>query len=222
MKWQVKYFIENTNKRDDISLLNPDRKIIAKYVTDDFVEIGHKDEQYLVAVNGDNEITFGVVKNYHENEPELAFVCGYRKECKWTNEALKYLEDNSIGWGNSGTLYSAVYDDQVHIASHKDYSFAVRLLNQTKSLIHTVDRKYHCVFDIENKDGNKYRVVLALEYEPTADAVRTLWERYGSFDLFWNINPNGNPTTEAVKAGEELGCKVVKWEEMKSILAKSY
>lgn len=222
MKWQVKYFIKNTNKRDDISLLNPDRKIVAKHVIDEFIEILHKDEQYLVAVNGDDEITLGVVKSYHEKEPCLAFVCGYRKECKWHNEALKYLEDNSIGWGNSGTLYSAIYDDQVHMASHKDYLFAVRLLNQTKSLIKTIHRKYHCFYVIENKRGKQYRVVLALEYEPTADAVRTLWDRYGPFDLFWNINPNGNPTTEAVKAGEELGCKVVKWEEMKAILAKSY
>lgn len=56
------------------------------------------------------------------------------------------------------------------------------------------------------------------DYEPTADAVRSLWDQFGSVDVVWNINPNGNPSPEAVDAGAELGCRVMKWDELKDYL----
>lgn len=61
---------------------------------------------------------------------------------------------------------------------------------------------------------------MILEYEPTADAVRSLWEQFGAVDIAWNINPNGWPTPNAIAAGQELGCKVLKWEDLKPILKK--
>lgn len=59
------------------------------------------------------------------------------------------------------------------------------------------------------------------DYEPTADAVRTLWERFGAVDIVWNINPNGTPQPEAGEAGRELGCEVMKWGELKYRLSKA-
>lgn len=59
---------------------------------------------------------------------------------------------------------------------------------------------------------------MVADYEPTADAVRTLWEQFGAVDIIWNINPNGRPSPEAVGAGKDLGCKVMKWRELKEHL----
>jgi hypothetical protein len=59
------------------------------------------------------------------------------------------------------------------------------------------------------------------DYEPTADAVRTLWEQFGPVDIAWNINPNGNPSAEAIDAGNELGCKVMKWDELKEYMGRA-
>ncbi|TPI21145.1 hypothetical protein FJW10_10135 [Mesorhizobium sp. B4-1-1] len=56
------------------------------------------------------------------------------------------------------------------------------------------------------------------DYEPTADAVRTLWEQFGPIDIVWNINPNGSPSPEAIAAGQELGCEVMKWDELREYL----
>jgi hypothetical protein len=56
------------------------------------------------------------------------------------------------------------------------------------------------------------------EYEPTADAVRSLWNKFGPVDIVWNINPNGNPSPEAIEAGNELGCGVMKWDDLKEHL----
>ncbi|MGN5513913.1 hypothetical protein E1J23_05175 [Xanthomonas gardneri] len=59
------------------------------------------------------------------------------------------------------------------------------------------------------------------EYEPTADAIRSHWERFGPFDIAWNINPNGDPTQMAIEAGRQLGCQVMKWEELSVILRRN-
>ncbi|MNT78350.1 hypothetical protein D3C86_1745400 [compost metagenome] len=56
------------------------------------------------------------------------------------------------------------------------------------------------------------------EYEPTADTIRTLWDRFGQVDISWCINPNGFPRADAIEAGRELGCDVLQWEELKSVL----
>lgn len=212
MMWQVNYFLRNLEENN--------LGIIAEHLEDVFVSVKHKSiPPEVVAILAEYEIDIDTVEKYYQKNSELAFICGYRKQCIWHNEALEYLEQHSIGWGNSGTLITALTRDEVRIASHKDYVFATRLLHQTKSLIRHVERHYHCVFTITNKAGKKYKLAMALEYEPTADAVRTLWDKFGPFDVCWNINPNGSPTSKAIKAGEQLGCDVVKWEELKDILA---
>ncbi|EDE2548595.1 hypothetical protein GBG34_22200 [Salmonella enterica] len=61
---------------------------------------------------------------------------------------------------------------------------------------------------------------MLLEYEPTADAVRSFWERFGPVDVMWNINPNGEPTNNALEAGRELGCGVMKWSELKGLILR--
>ena len=57
-----------------------------------------------------------------------------------------------------------------------------------------------------------------MEYEPTADVIRTFWDQFGPIDIAWNINPNGDPTHQAIQAGQDLGCQVVKWEELKRLM----
>ena len=56
------------------------------------------------------------------------------------------------------------------------------------------------------------------DYEPNANAVRDLWDRFGAVDIAWNINPNGSPSPEAIDAGKELGCEVMKWDDLKDYL----
>ncbi|MCG3823579.1 hypothetical protein I3263_03430 [Photobacterium damselae] len=59
---------------------------------------------------------------------------------------------------------------------------------------------------------------MIMEYEPTADAIRTFWDEFGPIDVAWNINPNGSPTQKAIAAGNDLGCEVLKWEELKQLM----
>ncbi len=69
-------------------------------------------------------------------------------------------------------------------------------------------------------NGHSVRVGMIMEYEPTADAIRTFWDRFGPINIAWNINPNGKPTPNAIEVGRSLGCEVVKWEELREILKR--
>ncbi|EIA0834879.1 hypothetical protein ACN5YO_001942 [Vibrio parahaemolyticus] len=56
------------------------------------------------------------------------------------------------------------------------------------------------------------------DYELTADNIRSFWAEFGPVDIAWNINSNGEPSTTAKGAGDELGCKVLKNKGVKAYL----
>lgn len=154
---------------------------------------------------------------YLTDYPEMDFLCGYRKDCIWDGAAIRCLESNAIGWGSSGTLNSAIITGKVKTAAHKDYSFSYRLIRQNRSIT-KLDREFDRVFTMTIASGCTFRVGMVMEYEPTADSIRTLWDQFGPIDIAWNINPNGHPTPSALEAGRDLGCKVMKWEDLKVLL----
>lgn len=214
MKWQVKYALENTNKR--LGSVGS-----AEHVNGDAIKISIRNRPEIFAVISESaEITIDEVVQYHEQYPAMDFLCGFRSECVWTGEAISFLTNAKIGWGSSGTLSSALSDNNVNTASHKDYFFAYRLINQMKKHFRNIEREYDRVFTIVLNNGKKIRVGMLLEYEPTADAVRSFWEQFGPVDVIWNINPNGNPTKLALEAGHQLGCGVLKWVELKHLITR--
>ena len=155
--------------------------------------------------------------HYHADFPDMDFLCGYRKECIWEGGAIRYLESNTIGWGSAGTLSSAINAGDVNTAAHKDYFFSYRLIRQIRSVTN-LDREFDRVFTMTLASGRTFRVGMIMEYEPTADAIRTFWDRFGAIDIAWNINPNGHPTQNAIEAGRSLGCEVMKWDELRVLL----
>ncbi len=135
----------------------------------------------------------------------------------WHGEAIDYLKDAGIGWGSPGTLSSAALDGNANTASHKTYFFSDRLLRQL-GVVREVVREFDRIHRVTLKSGTVVRIGMLADYEPNANAVRELWERFGPVDIAWNINPSGSPSPEAINAGKELGCGVMKWEDLKGYL----
>lgn len=156
---------------------------------------------------------------YHDEYPDMDFLCGYRTSCLWEGDAIRYLEGNNIGWGTIGTLNSALPKGSVNSAAHKDFFFSDRALRQSRDVAN-VFREFDQVHTVTLVSGRALRIGMIMKYEPTADSVRTLWDQFGAVDIAWNINPNGKPTPEAIEAGRELGCEVVQWDDLKAIMKK--
>lgn len=212
MSWQTNYAIENIRKSHD--------SVSVGHLRGDAITLTMPDGSSAIAViSADHVITAEAARRYHADYPEMDFLCGYRKACAWEGGAIEYLESNNVGWGSAGTLGSAI-PDQINTASHKTYFFAYRLINQLRSVT-ILRRDFDRVFTMRLANGRTVRVGMIHEYEPTADTIRTFWNRFGPIEIAWNINPNGSPTSNAIEAGHSLGCEVVKWEELREIIRTS-
>lgn len=209
MNWQVKYALANIAGQPQLT---------AEHVEGELIRIGaERQPDVLAVISAAHEICAATATSYRDRYPGIDFLCGYRKSCVWHGEAIGYLEGISVGWGSSGTLISAALDGDANTASHKTYLFSNRLLRQY-GRVQEVSREYHCVHRVTLGGGTVLRIGMIADYEPTANAVRSLWDDFGPVDIVWNINPNGSPSPEAIEAGNELGCKVLKWEELRELL----
>lgn len=213
MTWQIDYALQNFE--------NPNGLSQAEHLRGETIKISTRDKPDVLAViSAADTIDKRLAEQYHQKEPDMDFLCGYRSTCVWEGGAISYLEENQIGWGSFGTLTSAALDGNANIASHKVFLFSDRLIRQY-GLVSGVSREFDRVYRLTLKNGRSFRLGMIAEYEPAADAVRSFWDTFGPVDVMWNINPNGNPTQTARDAGHELGCKVVKWEELKSHMKRS-
>ncbi|WP_230031669.1 hypothetical protein [Klebsiella pneumoniae] len=213
MNWQVNYAIEYIN-----DTLNAPGS--AAHVKGDAIRISiHGRPDALAVISASEEITLEIAQKYHSDFPKVDFICGYRKQCVWTGEAISYVTSANIGWGSAGTFYSALSDNTLNTASHKDYFYSYRRISQSRK-IRNIERQFDRVFIITLANNHKVRVGMLIEYEPTADAVRTFWERFGPVDILWNINPNGEPSKNAYEAGRELGCEVMKWQGLEALITQ--
>lgn len=210
MMWQIKCAREYLQKNVKLNS--------AEHIRGDAIKIElHDGSEVIAIISASYKITRELVAQYHTDFPNMSFICGYRKECIWEGEAITYVQENQIGWGNAGSLSDAVESGDFINAEHKLYFFSYRLIRQMSSIIN-LDREYDRVFAMSLKNGKSYRVGMIMEYEPTADAIRTFWDQFGPIDVAWNINPNGSPTRQAINAGLELGCEVVTWEKLKQLM----
>ncbi|WP_296252042.1 hypothetical protein [uncultured Stenotrophomonas sp.] len=210
MNWQVNFALKN--------IWEVHGTASAQHLRDDAIRIRMPDRADVVAViSAAYTINAELAMQHHADFPDMDFLCGYRKQCVWEGGAIRYLEGKPIGWGSAGTLGSAIYGGDVKTAAHKDYFFSYRLIKQIRSVTN-LDREFDRVFTMTLASGRTFRVGMMMEYEPTADAIRTFWDRFGPVNIVWNINPNGHPTRNAIEAGRALGCEVMKWEELSVLL----
>lgn len=212
MNWQVKYALENIRRESGV--------ISADHAGGDAIRISVRGQPDVLAVISDAyEMDAELAARYYQQWPEMDFLCGYRKECLWEGGAIAFLEDKPVGWGNFGSLGSAIPTGSVRKASHKNYMFSYRIILQLR-YVTNVRREFDRVFSLTLPSGRSLRIGMIWEYEPTANAIRSLWDSCGTVDIAWNTNPNGSPAPSAIEAGRELGCKIMKWDELRAVLLK--
>jgi hypothetical protein len=211
VSWQIKYALANFAKegRSQAEHLGGD---VIRIVTEDRPEV-------VAAITAAETVDQATAGGYRDHVEGLDFLCGYRAECVWEGDAIRYLEGNRVGWGSFGTLRSAALDGDANTAQHKVYKFSDRLLRQYGPVV-AVDREFDRIHRVTLHNGEVLRIGMIADYEPTADEVRSLWDRFGPVDIVWNTNPNGTPQPEANDAGRELGCEVMLWDALRERLAR--
>lgn len=206
---QVRWRAFSRELADKIALasLVKEGRYTAKHVSGDVIRIMTQDRpDVLAAITAIETVSQATAAQYREQVEGLDFLCGYWAQCVWEGEAIQYLEQNRVGWGNFGTLGSAALDGDANSVAHKVYKFSTRLLRQYGRVVKE-DREFDRIHRVTLRNGATFLIGMIAEYEPTAEEIRTLWERFGPVDIVWNINPNGTPLPEA---GRELECEAMK------------
>lgn len=210
MNWQIKFALQYIRERHG--------EYSAEHHHGDAIKVSIPGKPEIIAViSGLHLISAEIAQRCHQEHPEMDFLCGFRKECVWEGGAIDYIEGRKIGWGNAGTLYTAIREGNVNSAAHRDYFFNYRIIKQKRS-IKNLNREFDRVFTMTLSSGKTVRVGMISEYEPTADAIRTFWDQFGPIDIAWCINPNGRITQSSIEAAQALGCSVMKWENLKELL----
>lgn len=210
MSWQVEYavayILENVSKAS------------VQTIRDEAIKITVPNSPDIIAViSADYAINAEIATQYRNELPNMDFLCGYRRECIWEGDTIRYLESNSIGWGSAATLYTAICEGNANTTSHKDYFFSYRLIRQMNLVNRTLNREFDRVFTMTLRDRT-WRVGMIKEYEPTADSLRTFWDRFGPIDIAWFINPNGRITERAFESAQALGCRLMYWNDLRDFL----
>ena len=209
MKWQIKYVLNNFTKH---------KQFTVKHLGGELIHVSKLDQPDVVAAISDaNEISAEIAASYIKNTPKPDFVCGYRPACVWHGGAIGKLERERVGWGNFKTLREAADDGKANTASHEIFKVPDRFLRRSRS-VRKITREYDRIYNFNTTNGTHLRLGMILDYDLTANAVRTFWEVFGPVDIIWGINPNAKITPEAIGAALDVGCEVMGWEEFKEHL----
>jgi hypothetical protein len=147
-----------------------------------------------------------LVKSKHEVE----IIANVPKESCWTGGALRLAQENHIATGAFGDLYRVVRESDVRGFQQREIAFIERGLRQ-HDRVTGFEREYDRVYRISREGLPDLTAAMLNEYELTADHLRTARDRYGSFDIAVNTNPNGSITNAAQAAAESMGVDILKW-----------
>ena len=140
----------------------------------------------------------------------VQFIANIPAESYWTGEAMEFAERHSVGCGGLRDLLSAVSWPNVRCYKREEFAFVERGLCQHNNVL-ILERVHDRKYIIKRCSYDDVVVVLANEYELTADHVRTARDRYGPFTDVLVTNPYGKPTSSAIRAAKSMGSRVFKW-----------
>ena len=174
----------------------------------------------LSLVTSAQKVTAKLIQDGIHEQPDCTFVCNIPKHAVWEGPALSIAFQHGLGWGGVGDFMAALNAENVYRSEPKKYRFGARFLRQYGSILHT-ERLSDSVVKITMRDGSEYRVAMLYEYEMTADAVRTHFDKYGPFDFILRTNPNGGPTGEAREAAEQMDVSIVTYTELSEFVRET-
>jgi len=91
VSWQVKYALANFAK---------DGPSVAEHLGGDVIRIVTDNRPDVVAaISAVRTVDQATAAGYRDRVEGLDFLCRYRAACVWEGEAIRYLEDNQVGWG---------------------------------------------------------------------------------------------------------------------------
>lgn len=163
---------------------------------------------FLVGVTSVARVTREVVEPFFDGNLRPSFVCNIPRDAIWIGDAIKALQANSMAFGGVGDLHRAVRNDNPRDYVFKEYAYVERRLRQHRKVTN-IDRLFDRAWRVERDGLSSLIISISNEYDLTADEVRSSYDRYGPFDVFFHTNNLGRVTDEAQEAAEELDVEII-------------
>lgn len=165
-------------------------------------------------------VSFEEVQIIRTERPDMAMMIAIPRGARWSGNAIRWLQSESIAFGGVGDLLSAlIHDDEVW--AHRNNTFA---------FVDDGLRRHSRVANLEWIDSKKVKVrlhndvaiTIALEdaYDITMAVARDAARVLGDFDILLKTNPNGSITASGADNIERLGFQTLKWGDLFGYLAK--
>jgi hypothetical protein len=155
-----------------------------------------------------------------DREPPPGFIVSVPNSGTWSGDAVSLAEGRGIAFGRMYDLYRGLRENE-HLEDYvsPERYHVERMLRQHRnvsSLIRMSDRSYRVCRIL----GDDVIVALSQDYEMTADAVRTAFDRYAPFDVLLKTTPYGGISKQGRTAAAELSIKVLNADGLYSYLCE--
>lgn len=152
----------------------------------------------------------GTVRTLVKSELGVEIIANVPKESYWTGGALRLAHDNNIATGGYNDLFRVIDLQDVRDFRPRETEFIERGLRQ-HDRISSFERVHDRLYRISRNGLPDLKVAMLIEYELTADHLRTARDRYGQFSVAVITNPNGGATSSAEEAAQNMGVEILRW-----------
>jgi hypothetical protein len=149
-----------------------------------------KHPDVMVATVAIEKLTLRVLRDVLVDVKQVDFVTNVPNSAFTDGNAIKFASAWQFSIGGMKDLYRALNERDVAAYVNPGVAFIERGLRQHSRVVdftRLADSKYM----VARRERSDVYVVFLNEYELTADHVRSAKDKYGSFTMLVNTNPNG-------------------------------
>lgn len=182
-----------------------------------FVLVRKDDPPMLIGFAGESDLDEDVVNDLVSSHDGLDFIVNVPKDGRILGSAIERAANLGIAVGGVGDAMRAARLTKPGQYIHPQLNFVIRGLRQ-HSRVTYVRRLDDRKLSVDRTNLTTITAYICPDYQPTAEAVRVAIDRYGPFDVFVAIDPNSDPSLQAIEAAKSAGVQVYRWGAFLSAL----
>ena len=148
------------------------------------------------------------------------FVVNVPSKAIWSGPAIDLVHNLPAAFGGMGDLGRAARLDDVSSYRFRNYEFVETGIRQ-HSAVSQVERLFDRKFLAHRWDGPDFTIALVDTYMMSAEDIRHVRDRYGTFDVALKMTSYGGITSAAHDAAASMGAEACMWGDLMRRLARN-
>ncbi len=176
---------------------------------------------FIVAALSEQEmVTEQHVVPFFQKSEKPDFVVNVPSKAIWSGPAIDLVHNVPAAFGGMGDLGRAARLDDVSSYRFRNYEFVETGIRQ-HSAVSQVERLFDRKFLAHRWDGPDFTIALVDTYMMSAEDIRHVRDRYGTFDVALKMTSYGGITSAAHDAAASMGAEACMWGDLMRRLARN-